>query len=125
MTVAPKPAHDVPVMLGGAAKPAVRRAARIGDAWCAPSALSVDGVRKRAEDIERVREAEDADGDFQVYVLRHGFVGDSREDAWDAMKDGYLYIQRRYQEIFSGDSVPELDAVEAASERPDRPSASQ
>jgi len=26
------------------------------------------------------------------------------------MKDGYLYIQRRYAEIFSGESVPELDA---------------
>ena len=108
VTVTPKPAHDVPVMLGGAAKPAVRRAARIGDAWCAPSALSVDGVRKRAEDIERVREAEGADGDFQVYVLRHGFVADSREAAWDAMKDGYFFLQRRYEEIFSGDSVEEL-----------------
>ena len=110
VTVMPKPAHNVPIMLGGAAKPAVRRAARIGDAWCAPSALSVDGVRKRAEDIERVREAEDVDGDFQVYVLRHGFVGESREDAWDAMKDGYFFLQRRYEEIFSGDSVAELSS---------------
>ena len=110
VTVTPKPAHDVSIMLGGAAKPAVRRAARIGDAWCAPSVLSVDGVRKRAEDIERVREAEDVDGDFQVYVLRHGFVADSREAAWDAMKDGYFFLQRRYEEIFSGDSVEELSA---------------
>ena len=110
VNVTPKPAHDVPILLGGAAKPAVRRAARVADAWCAPSSLSVEGVRKRTEDIERVREAEDVDGEFQVYVLQHGFVGDSREDAWNAMKDGYLYIQRRYQEIFSGDSVPELDA---------------
>ena len=110
VNVTPKPAHDVPILLGGAAKPAVRRAARIADAWCAPSSISLEGVRKRKEDIERVREAEDINGEFQVYVLQHGFVGDSREDAWNAMKDGYLYIQRRYQEIFSGDSVPELDA---------------
>ena len=109
VNVTPKPAHDVPILLGGAAKPAVRRAARVADAWCAPSSISIEGVRKRKEDIERVREAEDVDGEFQVYVLQHGFVGDSREDAWNAMKDGYLYIQRRYQEIFSGDSVPELD----------------
>jgi alkanesulfonate monooxygenase SsuD/methylene tetrahydromethanopterin reductase-like flavin-dependent oxidoreductase (luciferase family) len=110
VNVTPKPAHDVPILLGGAAKPAVRRAARIADAWCAPSSISLEGVRKRAEDIDRVREEEDVDGEFQVYVLQHGFVGDSREAAWDAMEDGYLYIQRRYQEIFSGDSVPELDA---------------
>jgi alkanesulfonate monooxygenase SsuD/methylene tetrahydromethanopterin reductase-like flavin-dependent oxidoreductase (luciferase family) len=106
--VTPTPAHDVPVMLGGAAKPAVRRAARIGDAWCAPSSLSVEGVRKRVEDIRRVREEEGIDGEFQVYVLQHGFVGGSEEEAWDAMRDGYLYIQRRYAEIFSGETVEEL-----------------
>jgi alkanesulfonate monooxygenase SsuD/methylene tetrahydromethanopterin reductase-like flavin-dependent oxidoreductase (luciferase family) len=108
--VTPEPAHDVPVMLGGSVRPAVRRAARLGDGWCAPSSLSVDGVRKRVEDIRGVREAEDIDGDFQVYVLQHGFVGDSREEAWEQMREGYLYIQRRYQEIFSGDEIPELSA---------------
>lgn len=107
-TVTPKPAGDVPLMLGGAAKPAVRRAARVGDGWCAPSALSVEGVRKRKEDIERVRSEEEIDGDFQVYVLQHGFVGDSREEAWDAMRDGYFYLQQRYAEIFSGETVDEL-----------------
>jgi alkanesulfonate monooxygenase SsuD/methylene tetrahydromethanopterin reductase-like flavin-dependent oxidoreductase (luciferase family) len=106
--VTPEPAHDVPVMLGGSARPAVRRAARLGDGWCAPSSLSVGGVRKRVEDIRGVREAEDIDGEFQTYVLQHGFVGDSREEAWAQMRDGYLYIQRRYQEIFSGEPVPEL-----------------
>ncbi|AGN00446.1 luciferase monooxygenase [Salinarchaeum sp. Harcht-Bsk1] len=108
--VTPKPAHDVPVMLGGAAKPAVRRAARIGDAWCAPSALSVEGVAKRVTDIESVREEEEGiEGEFDVYVIVHGFVGDSREEAWNAMRPGYFYLQRRYQEIFSGEPVDELD----------------
>jgi alkanesulfonate monooxygenase SsuD/methylene tetrahydromethanopterin reductase-like flavin-dependent oxidoreductase (luciferase family) len=45
-----------------------------------------------------------------VYVLQHGFVADSKEKAWEAMKPGYFYIQRRYAEIFSGESVDELDA---------------
>ena len=109
VNVTPKPTGDLPIMLGGAAKPAVRRAAREADAWCAPSSLSVEGVRKRVEDIRNVREKEDVDGDFQVYVLQHGWVGDSREGAWEAMRDGYLYIQRRYAEIFSGEEVKELD----------------
>jgi alkanesulfonate monooxygenase SsuD/methylene tetrahydromethanopterin reductase-like flavin-dependent oxidoreductase (luciferase family) len=109
VSVTPKPDGDVPVMLGGSAKPAVRRAARSADAWCAPSALSIGGLKKRVEDIRRVREEEEIDGDFQVYVLQHGFVGDSREDAWEQMRDGYFYIQRRYEEIFSGESVDELD----------------
>ena len=110
VTVTPKPAGELPIMLGGSAKPAVRRAARIADGWCAPSALSVEGVRKRVEDIERVRADEDVDGDFQVYVLQHGFVGESRAAAWEAMREGYLYLQRRYAEIFSGEAVDELPA---------------
>ena len=108
-SVTPKPDGHLPIMLGGAAKPAVRRAARTADGWCAPSSLSVGAVKKRVDDIRQVREKEGIEGDFTVYVLQHGFVGDSREEAWDAMSEGYLYLQRRYAEIFSGESVPELD----------------
>lgn len=109
VSITPKPVGDsVPIMLGGKAKPAVRRAARIAEGWCAPSAISLADVRKRVEDIRSVRETEGIDGDYTIYVLKHGWVGEAREDAWGQMKDGYLYIQRRYQEIFSGESVPEL-----------------
>jgi alkanesulfonate monooxygenase SsuD/methylene tetrahydromethanopterin reductase-like flavin-dependent oxidoreductase (luciferase family) len=111
VSITPKPVdNEVPMMLGGAAKPAVRRAARTADAWCAPSSLSIGGVKKRVEDIHNVREQEDIDGDFTTYVLQHGWVGDSEAEAWETMKDGYFYIQRRYAEIFSGESVDELDA---------------
>ncbi|WP_232686345.1 LLM class flavin-dependent oxidoreductase [Halobacterium zhouii] len=110
VSVTPKPDGDVPIMLGGAAKPAVRRAARTADAWVAPSKLSVEGVRKRHEDVQMVREKEGLDGEFTTYVLRHGFVADSEEEAWETMKPGYFYLQRRYAEIFSGESVDELDA---------------
>ncbi|WP_049921290.1 LLM class flavin-dependent oxidoreductase [Halopiger djelfimassiliensis] len=110
VTVTPKPDDGtVPIMLGGGAKPAVRRAARTADAWCAPSSLSVEGVRKRVEDIRNVRESDGLDDDFTIYVLQHGWVGDSREAAWATMRDGYFYIQRRYEEIFSGEPVDELD----------------
>ena len=108
VTVTPKPDQDVPLMLGGAAKPAVRRAARTADAWCAPSKLSLTGLEKRVDDIHRIRAEEDIDGEFTVYALQHGWVGDSHEAAWETMKPGYFYIQRRYAEIFSGESVDEL-----------------
>ncbi len=114
VSVTPEPAGDVPVMLGGAAKPAVRRAARVADAWCAPSALSVDGVAKRVADARQVREAAGVDGELTTYVIRHGFVGDSREAAWETMREGYLYLQRQYAEIFSGEPVAELDAERRA-----------
>ncbi|WP_246998188.1 LLM class flavin-dependent oxidoreductase [Halosolutus gelatinilyticus] len=111
VSITPNPVDEtVPIMLGGAAKPAVRRAARTADAWCAPSSLSIEGVRKRVEDIRRVRDEEEISGAFTIYVLQHGWVGDSREEAWETMRDGYFYIQRRYAELFSGESVDELDA---------------
>ena len=106
--VTPKPAGDVPIVLGGAAKPAVRRAARIADGWVAPSSIPIPGVKKRIDDIRNVREAEGLDDDFTTYVIQHGFLGESREDAWERMRDGYLYIQRRYAEWFSGESIDEL-----------------
>ncbi|ELY91900.1 luciferase-like protein [Natrialba hulunbeirensis JCM 10989] len=110
VSITPKPTGEsVPIMLGGAVKPAVRRAARTAEGWCAPSSLSVEGVRKRVEDIRRVRDEEGIDGEFTIYVLQHGWVGDSREEAWETMRDGYFYIQRRYEEIFSGEPVEELD----------------
>ena len=108
VSVTPKPDGDVPLLLGGAAKPAVRRAARMADAWCAPSKLSMTGVEKRVNDIHTVRANENINGEFTVYALVHGWVGDSREEAWETMKPGYFYIQRRYAEIFSGESVDEL-----------------
>lgn len=110
-SVTPKPAQDSPpVLLGGAAKPAVRRAARIADGWIAPSSLSITGVKKRVEDIHRVRDEEDIDGDFQIYVLQHGFVDDSRTEAWEAMKPGYLYLQRMYASFYDGEPVESLSA---------------
>ncbi|WP_247728630.1 LLM class flavin-dependent oxidoreductase [Halovivax limisalsi] len=110
VSITPKPDDGhVPLMLGGASKPAVRRAARTAEGWCAPSSLSVEGVRKRVEDIRSVRDDEGIEGDFTIYVLQHGWVDDSREEAWEAMREGYLFIQRRYAEIFSGEPVAELD----------------
>lgn len=103
------PGEGPPILLGGAAKPAVRRAARLGDGWIAPSSLDLDAVRVRVEDIRSVREEEGLDAPFQVYVLRHGFVADSREAAWAAMRPGYLYLQRRYAGWYRGEPVDSLE----------------
>lgn len=111
--VRPKPVSEIPVMLGGSAKPAVRRAARRAEGWCAPSALSVDEVALRQDDVRDTRVDEgldDGDDDFTTYVIQHGFVADSTAGAWERMKPGYFYLQRRYAEIFSGDRVEKLDA---------------
>lgn len=115
VTITPKPEGDgPPILLGGAAKPAVRRAARLGDGWISPSSLDLDGIVRRVEDIERVRAEAGIDRPFQVYVIRHGFVGESAEAAWDAMRPGYFYLQRRYAEWYGGQPVDRLDAQRQA-----------
>lgn len=95
-TVSPKPDVVPDVVLGGSAKPAVRRAARLADGWAAGASLSVDDIRLRTDDIEAVREDEGIDGEFTTYVTRYGFVADSREEAWERMRDGYLFSRRVY-----------------------------
>lgn len=107
----PPPGDGPPIILGGAAKPAVRRAAMLGDGWMAPSSLDAAGLRVRIEDIQRVRAEEGLDDEpFQIYVLKHGFVAESAEAAWEAMRPGYFYLQRRYAAWYSGEPVSKLPA---------------
>ncbi|MFW6448296.1 MAG: LLM class flavin-dependent oxidoreductase [Halobacteriota archaeon] len=118
VAITPPPVGEgPPILLGGSAKPAVRRAARLGDGWIAPSSLDAEGLRVRVEDIHRVRDAEGLDDPFDVYVLRHGFVADTPEAAWDAMRPGYFYLQRRYAEWYGGEPVDELPADRRAALR--------
>ncbi|MDS0295005.1 LLM class flavin-dependent oxidoreductase [Halogeometricum luteum] len=107
-TVTPTPDSPPRLVLGAVAKPAVRRAARMADGWCANEALSVDDIRKRKEDIERVREEEGIDGDFTTYVIQYGFVGDSYEEAWETVRESYFYQQRKYQEWADEEPTDEL-----------------
>lgn len=102
------PGRGPPILLGGAAKPAVRRAARLADGWIAPSSLDHDGLRVRIEDIATVREEAGLTEPFKLYVLKHGFVADSEQAAWEAMRSGYFYLQRRYASWYSGEDIEEL-----------------
>jgi alkanesulfonate monooxygenase SsuD/methylene tetrahydromethanopterin reductase-like flavin-dependent oxidoreductase (luciferase family) len=107
-TVTPKPDSPPRLILGAVAKPAVRRAARMGDGWCANEMLSVDDIQTRKEDIERIRDEEGIDGDFTTYVIQYGFVGDNYEEAWETVRESYFYQQRKYQEWAEEEPIDEL-----------------
>ena len=109
-TVTPTPDEAPSVVLGGLAKPAVRRAARMGDGWCANEMLTLDDVKTRQDDIERVREEAGLDGEFTTYVIQYGFVGDSYEEAWETVRDAYFYQQRKYAEWGEQEEIDELPA---------------
>lgn len=107
-TVTPTPDTPPQLILGAIAKPAVRRAARMADGWCANEALSVDDIQTRKEDIERIRDEEGIDGDFTTYVMQYGFIGESREDAWETVRESIFYQQRKYIEWAEEESIDEL-----------------
>jgi alkanesulfonate monooxygenase SsuD/methylene tetrahydromethanopterin reductase-like flavin-dependent oxidoreductase (luciferase family) len=107
-TVTPKPDSPPELVLGAVAKPAVRRAARMADGWCANASLSIDDIQTRLEDIEQIREEEGIDGDFTTYVIQYGFVGDSYDEAWETIRENYFYQRRKYQEWAEEESIDEL-----------------
>jgi alkanesulfonate monooxygenase SsuD/methylene tetrahydromethanopterin reductase-like flavin-dependent oxidoreductase (luciferase family) len=107
--VTPKPAHAPNIMLGGVSKPAVRRAAQIADGWCAPEMISLDEVAKRQRYQNRLREAEKIDDDFTTYAHQWCFVGESREDAWETIRESLFYLQRTYEGWGYGEAVEELN----------------
>lgn len=107
--VTPTPTTEPDVVLGGTSQPAVRRAARLADGWCGTSALSIDDLGVRTEDIEGVRRDEDLDGEFTNYVLVHGFVGDSADEAWETVREGFVHTHEQYGKFYAGEPV-ELSA---------------
>lgn len=108
--VTPKPEDPPPITIGGTAKPAVRRAAMLGDAWTAPETLPFEEIVKRARYQSRLREAEKKDDVFTTYVQRYCFVDDSTEVAWERFRDALFFMQRKYDEYSAGESIQELPA---------------
>lgn len=108
VTVTPKPEQPPNLLLGGMAKPAVQRAARLGDGWAADAtSLSIEGMKKRLADIQQVREEHGLDDNFDIYVAKSGFVADSEEEAWETIKDGAFHMRRKYDDWF--DKSPSID----------------
>ena len=105
-TVTPTPDSPPEIVLGAIAKPAVRRAARMADGWCANEMLSIEDIQKRQNDIEKVRAEEGIEGEFTTYVIQYGFIGDTYEEAWKTVRESLFYQQRKYAE-WSGDEPGE------------------
>jgi probable F420-dependent oxidoreductase len=65
----PVPEHHVPLLVGGHAKPALRRAARLGDGWVSAGS-SLDELQTMISQIEEFRkEYGRDDGDFQYHAM--------------------------------------------------------
>lgn len=88
----PVPTLPVPVVIGGHSKPALRRAARIGDGWTAVN-MTFDEMKATITTLNQLRIAEGTDHkDFQVHAREYDF-----RTAEQAFPD--LGNFRRYEDI--------------------------
>lgn len=108
LSVTPKPCQEPRpnVWVGAVSKPAVRRAAAIGDRWAAGQFHHLEGIKKR---IDWYREVED-DEVMDFPILRHCFV--SEDGAWETVRDSIEYIERQHYEWDGVEWSPEaLDRI--------------
>jgi alkanesulfonate monooxygenase SsuD/methylene tetrahydromethanopterin reductase-like flavin-dependent oxidoreductase (luciferase family) len=123
VTVTPRPASDVPILVGAMAPAALRRTARVGDGYLVPPSVMLDDLTEKLEVIADELAAQDRDpAEFPLYMLRYGFADEAGETAaWETMRDPYRYLRRKYLEWFtesadSGDTPSEADLDEMAAE---------
>lgn len=120
-TVLPKPAQSPhpPVILGGMSKPAVRRAALMGQGWAGIGNTTLEALQKRKEHIDAVREDHGLSDDYTIYVAKYGFIGETPEAAWEQIEDGYLHMQRKYAEWATGQTIDQLSQEQIADVKAD------
>lgn len=72
LQISPVPAKPVPMLVGGNSKPAMRRAALMGDGWIPASSATPEELTPRLEEMQRLRRAVGRDHDpFEVIVALH------------------------------------------------------
>ncbi|WP_254524458.1 LLM class flavin-dependent oxidoreductase [Natrinema caseinilyticum] len=97
----PPQGDNLPIVLGGLSEPAIRRCAEMGDAYIG----GLTSTFTEIEGIAEILEDEGADLDeYPMHLLRDGFIGDDKADAWERMQNGLLYTQNIYAKWFAESS---------------------
>ena len=114
ITVTPQPATDIDILIGAMAPTALERTARIGDGYLVPPSVMLDGLSEKLETIaNELTERDRNPADFPIYMLRYGFPHeDGKEAAWEAIREEYLYLRRKYLEWFNESDDSKLDLTE-------------
>ena len=70
MKLSPAPSESVPILIGGHAKPALRRAARIGDGWISANS-DYDTLARLIDDLQMLRRdyGTDSRDDFEIHAF--------------------------------------------------------
>ena len=68
LKLSPVPADPVPILIGGHAKPALRRAARLGDGWISANS-DYDTLSDLIGQLNEFREEYGTDANFEIHAL--------------------------------------------------------
>lgn len=103
VTITPKPDEEPPIVMGGTAKPVLRRAGLVADGWVAPEKISVEDIAKRKRYVEKLRRVEKRDNEFTVYIQQYCFVADSETSAWNRIEESVEHVNAMYGSWKRGD----------------------
>jgi alkanesulfonate monooxygenase SsuD/methylene tetrahydromethanopterin reductase-like flavin-dependent oxidoreductase (luciferase family) len=104
-SVRPKQRPRPPIWLGGDVEPAVRRAARIADAWCIAPTLSLRSVLARLEVFRDERRQAGLPDDVSCPLIRECFVGRDAAHAAAASRRPLLFKYRAYASWGQGETA--------------------
>ncbi len=88
VSITPRPRERLPIWIAANARPAVRRAARSGDAWFVNPHSTIAEIEELKVEYDEIREGQGAD--TGVPIIREMFVADSHEEAVEAAR-GHLF----------------------------------
>ena len=104
-SVRPKQSPRPPIWLGGDVEPAVRRAARIADAWCIAPTLSIRSILARLEIFRDERRKTGQPEDVSCPLIRECFVGRDAAHAATASRGPLLFKYRAYASWGQGETT--------------------
>ena len=104
----PVPEHHVPLLVGGHAKPALRRAARLGDGWVSAGS-SLEELKMMIGQIEELRKEYGREqGDFQYHAMTEAAY--SAQGLEDLVGAGVTEVIIAFRNPYDG--TPDTQALE-------------
>lgn len=97
-SITPKPDVKPPVWCGGSAPAAVRRAARLADAWVPSPQLPLADLRTAKAQYDEIRA--EPDGESSIPLFREAFVAATTEEAFDIATET---LQAKYSSYLDRD----------------------
>ena len=104
-SVQPKQQPRPPIWLGGDVEAAVKRAARIADAWCVAPTLSTSSMLSYLEVFREERRRTGQSEDVACPVIRECFVGRDAQHAETVSRGPLLYKYRAYASWGQGETT--------------------